>query len=519
MDTVNVNSGEDLTDIQKFYKGSTVFLTGGTGFLGNVLLEKLLRCCPGIKKIYMLTREKKGKDPTDRFKELFDNIIFERMKAACPDYLSKVAPIVGDCVKPNLGISENDRNTMISEVEIIFHVAATVRFDAHLRDAVNINIRAINDLLDIAHSIKQLKAFVHVSTAYSNCVERQIVDEKFYNPPIQPENLMKVTDALPDDILTRLTPQLIHPWPNTYAYTKAIAEEVVRVKGKGLPTTVVRPAIVIATSKEPIAGWINNFYGPTGVVAGAGLGLVRSIHADGNCIADLVPCDHVVNSIIASAWDISYTWAKPEEIVTESEKKVGKDFKEIPILNFVSSNVKPLTWKEFMAYNELAAPQIPLMLAIWVYCLTLNKYKFMHKLYCVFLHLIPALIVDTFARILGKEPKLWNAYEKIHKFSEVISYFSTKQWKFVDSNTRGLIDRLSSRDRELFDFDLALLDWKEYFYHHVRGLRVYLIKDELDTVERAIVKRKRLLIAHYALKTLFYLLIFLMINQFLKWIL
>ena len=84
------------------------------------------------------------------------------MRTECPNYLSKVAPIIGDCMKPNLGMNENDRNTLISEAEIIFHVAATVRFDAQLRDAVNINIRATNDLLDLAHSMKQLKVRLQI---------------------------------------------------------------------------------------------------------------------------------------------------------------------------------------------------------------------------------------------------------------------------------------------------------------------------------------------------------------------
>ncbi len=79
------------------------------------------------------------------------------MKVACPDYLSKVSPIIGDCKKPNLGISENERNTIISEVTVVFHVAATVRFDEHLKEAVHINIRATGDLLDIAKSMRRLK--------------------------------------------------------------------------------------------------------------------------------------------------------------------------------------------------------------------------------------------------------------------------------------------------------------------------------------------------------------------------
>jgi fatty acyl-CoA reductase len=37
--------------------------------------------------------------------------------------------------------------------------------------------------------------------------------------------------------------RLLKKWPNTYAFTKAIAEDVVREFGKGLPIAVVRPAV------------------------------------------------------------------------------------------------------------------------------------------------------------------------------------------------------------------------------------------------------------------------------------
>lgn len=65
----NVN----LTDIQKFYVGQSIFITGGTGFLGKLLIEKLLRSCPGIANIYLLVRPKKGKNPHERTDELFDD--------------------------------------------------------------------------------------------------------------------------------------------------------------------------------------------------------------------------------------------------------------------------------------------------------------------------------------------------------------------------------------------------------------------------------------------------------------
>lgn len=54
-----------------------------------------------------------------------------------------------------------------------------------------------------------------------------------------------------------------------------------------------------------------------------------------------------------------------------------------------------------------------------------------------------------------------------------------------------LCDKLTKKDDELFDFDLRKLDWKDYFYHHIRGLRVYLMGDKLDTIKEARKKHQR----------------------------
>ena len=65
----------DLTPIQEFYAGQNIFITGGTGFVGKLLIEKLLRSCPGIGFIYLLVRPKKGKDSHQRIDELFDDVV------------------------------------------------------------------------------------------------------------------------------------------------------------------------------------------------------------------------------------------------------------------------------------------------------------------------------------------------------------------------------------------------------------------------------------------------------------
>jgi fatty acyl-CoA reductase len=57
--------------ILDFYENQTVFITGGTGFVGKVLIEKLLRSTK-VATIYVLIRAKKGKKPSARLDEIFN---------------------------------------------------------------------------------------------------------------------------------------------------------------------------------------------------------------------------------------------------------------------------------------------------------------------------------------------------------------------------------------------------------------------------------------------------------------
>lgn len=62
---------------------------------------------------------------------------------------------------------------------------------------------------------------------------------------------------------------------------------------------------MVSTAREPIVGWIDNFYGPTGITAGVLSGILHTLNADPNVSANIVPVDFTVNALIASAWDVA----------------------------------------------------------------------------------------------------------------------------------------------------------------------------------------------------------------------
>lgn len=73
-----------------------------------------------------------------------------------------------------------------------------------------------------------------------------------------------------DDMINQLSPQMVAPRPNTYTYTKALAEYLIAETTGNFRIAVVRPSIVGASWHEPVPGWVDNFNGPTGLLAAVG---------------------------------------------------------------------------------------------------------------------------------------------------------------------------------------------------------------------------------------------------------
>ncbi|GBP82274.1 Fatty acyl-CoA reductase wat [Eumeta japonica] len=307
------------------------------------------------------------------------------------------------------------------QVHVIFHGAATVRFDETLKLAIEINIRGTKEMFLLAKSCTKLRAFIQVSTAYSNCVRSQI-GEIFYDAPLPADKVIDLVDILDDELLEKFKKDLVGEHPNTYAYSKALAEDAVRQYSKDLPVAVVRPSIdlqrfkiayqpfsltlmltqtrrlfsVISTASEPVTGWIDNFYGPTGIVVSAKLGLLHSLHCDPKKKADLVPGDYVVNVIIAAAWRTAREYSGNGEDAPSDPAP--------PIYNVVSSVDNPLTWRSYTDFAELYGLSCPSVQAIWCYAFYLIPNKWLNMFLCFLMHWIPAYIVDGALLLVGKKP-------------------------------------------------------------------------------------------------------------------
>ncbi|XP_075988819.1 fatty acyl-CoA reductase wat-like isoform X2 [Anticarsia gemmatalis] len=293
------------SSVQQFYRDATVFLTGGSGFIGKQLIAKLFGTCK-LKKIYLLSRRKKEKTFRERVTEMLTDPIFEGLLKEQPSFVDRLVPIEGDMIDIGLGISDEDRKTIIKEVDIIIHGAATITFDAPLRSTILTNVRGTREIISLAKQCKKLRSFLYISTAFSHATissEGQEILEQFYPCPVDPDLMVKFVESVDEDRLNSLQRGLILNWPNTYSFSKAIAEEMVRLKAGDLPICILRPTIVICSKRDVNPGWIDisSVYGPSGITLGTMMGVIHSLQTRQELRIDFVPVDYVVNAGLVAA--------------------------------------------------------------------------------------------------------------------------------------------------------------------------------------------------------------------------
>ena len=464
------------SSIEAFFADSVILLTGATGFLGKALLEKLLRACTRLATIFILIRPKKGQTVEQRYKKLLENPVFDRIRTEFPDAFNKIYPVEGDVSFPNLGLSPEDRNTLIQRVSIVFHGAATVRFDEPLKVAVNLNTQSTDHIIELCRNMKNLVSVIHVSTAYSNA-NRQEIKESIYTTKVKPSTVIAMCEGLDDDMLNVLEEKILENHPNTYTFTKNLAEQLILTKAKDLPIAIVRPSIVCAAQEEPFPGWIDSLTGITGMIAGAGSGIIRSIICDSNMNVNIVPVDYVVDTLICAAWHSTI-----------------QHNNTIKIYNCTTSG-QIIRWGVAWDIINKYAIEWPTKNVMWYPGVTFRTNKFMHKVMSSLLHILPAFVADIFLRLLGRKPMLMKLAKRVERATHTYSFFATHEWKFSSDNMNDLSKKVKAlNDSSRFNTDMHGFDLETYGRNYMLGIRKYILNESLENISKA---RRRLLILYW----------------------
>jgi thioester reductase-like protein len=244
----------------------SVFLTGGTGFLGMELIARMLAAADG-PDVYVAIRAHDRQAAQARLDEAIG-----RLYEAPPAGVARVHAVRADLTAEGLGLDAGDLRTLTHDVDRVIHCAASISFTLPLEEARAINVTGTERVLELARALPRLERLVHVSTAY---VAGRAPNE------------FREEDIGGGD------------FRNTYEETKLEAEVAVTA-ADDLPAVIVRPSIVVGESDSGWTSAFNVLYWPLQAFA---RGLLSTVPADPDGIVDMVPVDHVAAVIEHAAFD------------------------------------------------------------------------------------------------------------------------------------------------------------------------------------------------------------------------
>lgn len=103
-----------------FNPSCSVLLTGATGYIGSLMLEKLLRSTT-VGRVYVLVRPRRGYCPADRLARLMSGPLFHLIGE---EHAARVTAVAGDILAPGLGLSLEDEQLLLKNVDTVIHSAA-----------------------------------------------------------------------------------------------------------------------------------------------------------------------------------------------------------------------------------------------------------------------------------------------------------------------------------------------------------------------------------------------------------
>jgi alcohol-forming fatty acyl-CoA reductase len=225
--------------------------------------------------------------------------MFKRVMEEKPEVMRKIYPVWGEITQHNLGLSDEHEKYVIENSQIVFHFAASLKLEANLRHNVLMNLTGTQNVMNLAKEMKNLVQMIHLSTAFC-CEDVEVLEEKVYDHPHNPQDLMRCAEWMNDDAMTAMQKDVLGSQPNTYTYTKRLSEMLVRdaYDAERFPICIIRPSIVSPAYREPLPGWVDSLNGPPGIFLAAGKGVLRSMLIDPEGQIEGIPVDGCINGIL-----------------------------------------------------------------------------------------------------------------------------------------------------------------------------------------------------------------------------
>jgi HAD superfamily hydrolase (TIGR01490 family) len=340
--------------IEEAFSGSTLLVTGSTGFLGKSIVEKCLRALPGVARINLGIRSSARRSARERLeREVLSSPAFRRLKQELGEdgfrrlAAEKLAVLELDLDRDGLGLSAEAADEL-RRCDIVIHSAAAVEFDSPADLSARTNLLGAARLVRAIRDSNARPHLVHVSTAYVGGMLRGLVREELpfdpglnwrhegevlsgLRPAVEEESRRpEVLDRLRRQARGRMGPagtpsqaraveRLREKWvkdrlvergraharamgfTDIYSFTKAMAERAVVELHGDIPLSIVRPSIIESALREPFPGWLEGFRMAEPIILAFGRGLLEDFSGLPDSLLDVIPADLVVNAVLAVA--------------------------------------------------------------------------------------------------------------------------------------------------------------------------------------------------------------------------
>lgn len=509
--------------VRKALAGKNILLIGVTGFIGKVWLANTLMDLPEIARIYVLIRRQKSISAARRFEKMVEDSpvfdpLYTRYGAGLARFLAAHVEVVeGDVTQPGLGLSPEVAASLHPQLDLIVNSSGLTDFNPDLRDALATNVDAAVNVVDFLRCCDHA-GLLHLSTCYVAGARDGRVTEKLrpnYTPArAQDFDAEREWRSLPELIqkaeakaegaevtleLRRQAMQREHAakdlhgaalenqirknrvrwlrqyltevgsararelgWPNTYTYTKALAESLISKFGAGLPIAIVRPAIVETSVAKPFRGWNE------GINTSASLSYLlgtyfRQLPTNERKRLDIIPVDHVCAGMTLIAAAII---ERRNDSVYQLATSVTNpcDMRRSIELTSLAHRKHYRAQEGLEGWLRLRFDAIPV---------SKERYQRMSA---------PAqrAIVQSIQRIMSTLPlkktplaRTERNLEKVEKLIELFEPFILlNEHDFIADNVEKLAQALVPEERADFGYETRSIDWFEFWINvHVPALR------------------------------------------------